>query len=98
MTSRHGRSGLAALLGAEPDISTFRKYIGGGFSFGAFGGTAALLDQFDALSAGVDPARGHVQQQVATIAAGCVSRGLYTADTAEAHAAAASTSGRTSPR
>ena len=40
MTSRHGRSGLAALLGAEPDISHFGKYIGGGFSFGAFGGRA----------------------------------------------------------
>src|SRR5262249_3357066 len=38
MTSRHGASGLARLLGATADITTYGKYIGGGFSFGAFGG------------------------------------------------------------
>ena len=63
MTSRHGRSGLAALLGAEPDIRTFGKYIGGGFSFGAFGGTADTARPVRQLAAGVDPARRHVQQQ-----------------------------------
>jgi len=86
MTSRHGRSGLAALLGATPDIRTFGKYIGGGFSFGAFGGTAELLDQFDGSRPGSIPHAGTFNNNVATMAAGCVVLGkLYTADTAEAH-------------
>jgi glutamate-1-semialdehyde 2,1-aminomutase len=88
MTSRHGRSGLAALLGVEPDLRTFGKYIGGGFSFGAFGGTAALLDQFDTTRPGSIPHAGTFNNNVATMAAGCVVlRQLYTADAAEAHTA-----------
>jgi glutamate-1-semialdehyde 2,1-aminomutase len=88
MTSRHGRSGLAALLGVAPDIRTFGKYIGGGFSFGAFGGTAELLDQFDSSRPGSIPHAGTFNNNVATMAAGCVVLGeLYTADTAEAHTA-----------
>jgi glutamate-1-semialdehyde 2,1-aminomutase len=88
MTSRHGRAGLAALLGAKPDIRTFGKYVGGGFSFGAFGGTAELLDQFDGSRAGSIPHAGTFNNNVATMAAGCVVLGeLYTADTAEAHSA-----------
>ncbi|MCU1359307.1 MAG: Aspartate aminotransferase family protein, partial [Ilumatobacteraceae bacterium] len=47
MTSRHGPNGLVHLFGAQADITTFGKYIGGGFSFGGFGGTAELLDQYD---------------------------------------------------
>ena len=88
MTSRHGRAGLAALLGAAPDIRTFGKYIGGGFSFGAFGGAADLLDQFDGSQPGSIPHAGTFNNNVATMAAGCVVLGeLYTADTAEAHTA-----------
>jgi glutamate-1-semialdehyde 2,1-aminomutase len=88
MTSRHGRSGLAALLDAEPDMRTYGKYIGGGFSFGAFGGTAELLDQFDTSRPGAIPHAGTFNNNVATMAAGCVALGeLYTADVAEAHTA-----------
>jgi glutamate-1-semialdehyde 2,1-aminomutase len=88
MTSRHGRSGLAALLGATPDIRTFGKYIGGGFSFGAFGGTAEVLDQFDSSRPGSIPHAGTFNNNVATMAAGCVVLGeLYTAETAEEHTA-----------
>jgi glutamate-1-semialdehyde 2,1-aminomutase len=88
MTSRHGRSGLTALLGIDPDIRTYGKYIGGGFSFGAFGGTAELLDQFDSSRPGSIPHAGTFNNNVATMAAGCVVLGeLYTADTAEAHTA-----------
>ena len=88
MTSRHGRSGLSALLGATPDIRSFGKYIGGGFSFGAFGGTAELLDQFDGSRPGAIPHAGTFNNNVATMSAGCVVLGqLYTADQAEAHTA-----------
>jgi glutamate-1-semialdehyde 2,1-aminomutase len=88
MTSRHGRSGLAALLGVEPDVKTYGKYIGGGFSFGAFGGRAELLDQFDTARPGAIPHAGTFNNNVATMAAGCVVlRELYTAEIAEAHTA-----------
>jgi glutamate-1-semialdehyde 2,1-aminomutase len=88
MTSRHGRSGLAALLGAEPDVRTFGKYIGGGFSFGAFGGTAELLDQFAGSGPASIPHAGTFNNNVATMTAGCLVLGeLYTADAAEAHTA-----------
>jgi glutamate-1-semialdehyde 2,1-aminomutase len=88
MTSRHGRSGLAALLGVTADIRTYGKYIGGGFSFGAFGGRAELLDQFDTTRPGAIPHAGTFNNNVATMAAGCVVLGeLYTAEAAEAHTA-----------
>jgi glutamate-1-semialdehyde 2,1-aminomutase len=88
MTSRHGPCGLASLLGAPPDIRTFGKYIGGGFSFGAFGGAADLLDQFDGARPGSIPHAGTFNNNVATMAAGCIVLGeLYTADAAEAHTA-----------
>jgi glutamate-1-semialdehyde 2,1-aminomutase len=88
MTSRHGRSGLAALLGVEPDLRTFGKYIGGGFSFGAFGGSAAILDQFDTARPNSIPHAGTFNNNVATMAAGCVVLAeLYTADVADAHTA-----------
>jgi glutamate-1-semialdehyde 2,1-aminomutase len=88
MTSRHGRFGLAALLGVTPDLKTYGKYIGGGFSFGAFGGRAELLDQFDTTKPGAIPHAGTFNNNVATMSAGCVVLGeLYTAETAEAHTA-----------
>lgn len=84
MTSRHGRSGLAALLGAQPDVTAFGKYLGGGFSFGAFGGRAELLDLFD----GRIPHAGTFNNNVASLAAGCAVLGsVFTADVAEAHTA-----------
>jgi glutamate-1-semialdehyde 2,1-aminomutase len=88
MTSRHGRAGLAALLGVEPDVRTFGKYIGGGFSFGAFGGTGAVLGQFDTARPGSIPHAGTFNNNVATMAAGCVVLGeLFSAEAAEAHTA-----------
>jgi glutamate-1-semialdehyde 2,1-aminomutase len=91
MTSRHGRRGLVALLGAEADLTTFGKYIGGGFSFGGFGGRADLMDQYDT----GDPSRtrviGHAgtfNNNVATMTAGTVVLGqVFTADVAEQHTA-----------
>jgi glutamate-1-semialdehyde 2,1-aminomutase len=47
MTSRHGATGLHGRLGIRPDIVTLGKYLGGGLSFGAFGGRADIIDRFD---------------------------------------------------
>lgn len=47
MTSRLAPGGLQESYGVVPDLTTLGKYLGGGFSFGAFGGRADLLDRFD---------------------------------------------------
>ncbi len=41
MTSRMSAGGQQARLGITPDMTTLGKYIGGGMSFGAFGGKPA---------------------------------------------------------
>jgi glutamate-1-semialdehyde 2,1-aminomutase len=90
-TSRHGRRGMVDLLGTNADITTFGKYIGGGFSFGAFGGRADLLDQYDT---SVDPPPGRTvishagtfNNNIATMTAGVVVlRDVYTAEVADTH-------------
>jgi glutamate-1-semialdehyde 2,1-aminomutase len=92
MTSRHGRSGMMNLLGVKPDITTFGKYIGGGFSFGAFGGSAEYLDLYDTSpEAGRTSTISHAgtfNNNVATMTAGGVVLGeVFTAGVAEQHTA-----------
>src|SRR5699024_10514486 len=43
MTSRLAGGGLQEKYNLRPDLTTLGKYIGGGFSFGAFGGRADIL-------------------------------------------------------
>lgn len=92
MTSRHGRRGMMDLLGVTPDITTYGKYIGGGFSFGAFGGKAEYLDQYDTSPEGgrteTISHAGTFNNNVSTMTAGGVVLGeVFTADVAEAHTA-----------
>jgi glutamate-1-semialdehyde 2,1-aminomutase len=47
MTSRLAPGGLQEMHGIAPDLTTLGKYVGGGMSFGAFGGKAALMEWFD---------------------------------------------------
>lgn len=47
ITSRLHYNGLQGHFGVRPDMTTLGKYIGGGFSFGAFGGRADIMSQFD---------------------------------------------------
>ncbi len=47
MTSRLSPGGRQQLLGIRPDLTTLGKYLGGGLSFGAFGGRADIMAQFD---------------------------------------------------
>ena len=44
VTSRMGAGGAQGRLGLTADLTTFGKYLGAGFSFGAFGGRADLMD------------------------------------------------------
>jgi glutamate-1-semialdehyde 2,1-aminomutase len=46
-TSRLSTGGRQQLLGIKPDLTTLGKYFGGGFSFGAFGGSSALMSVYD---------------------------------------------------
>jgi glutamate-1-semialdehyde 2,1-aminomutase len=69
MTSRLGRRGLANELGIRADLTTLGKYIGGGMSFGAFGGRADVMAQFDPRT-GALAHSGTFNNNVMTMAAG----------------------------
>lgn len=47
MTSRLGPSGAQGLEGVVPDLTTVGKYLAGGMSFGAFGGSLGLMSGYD---------------------------------------------------
>jgi glutamate-1-semialdehyde 2,1-aminomutase len=47
MTSRLSPSGLQAILGLSPDLTTFGKWLGGGLAFGAFGGREDIMAVYD---------------------------------------------------
>lgn len=47
MTSRLHPHGLQAHYSIKPDITTLGKYLGGGFSFGAFGGCNKIMKYFE---------------------------------------------------
>jgi glutamate-1-semialdehyde 2,1-aminomutase len=70
MTSRLAAGGLQAMRGVTPDLTTLGKYIGGGMSFGAFGGRADLIDLFDPRRPDALPHAGTFNNNVLTMAAG----------------------------
>jgi len=81
MTSRMSAGGMQARLGITPDLTTLGKYIGGGMSFGGFGGRADIMALFESKV----PHAGTFNNNVLTMAAGCVAMGeIFTAETAEA--------------
>ena len=70
MTSRLAPGGLQSVVGVKPDLTTFGKYIGGGMSFGAFGGRADIMDLFDPRRADALPHAGTFNNNVLTMTAG----------------------------
>lgn len=70
MTSRSSTGGLQQRLGITPDITTLGKYLGGGASFGAFGGRRDIMDQFDPTSTSALPHAGTFNNNVMSMAAG----------------------------
>ena len=79
MTSRLSAGGLQEKLGIHADLTTLGKYIGGGMSFGAFGGRAAIMDQFDPRNPHATPHAGTFNNNVLTMAAGATGLSeLYT--------------------
>src|SRR5579883_885862 len=84
MTSRLSPGGLQQRLGVIPDLTTFGKYIGGGLTFGAFGGRADLMERYDPHKPGYFGHAGTFNNNVLTMSAGVagLSR-LYTPEAAE---------------
>ncbi len=70
MTSRMSAGGVQARLGIIPDMTTLGKYIGGGMSFGAFGGRADIMDRYDPRRPDAWPHAGTFNNNVLTMAAG----------------------------
>ncbi|RVX70174.1 hypothetical protein B0A52_05507 [Exophiala mesophila] len=69
MTSRLNYGGLQAAFGIKPDITTVGKYLGGGMSFGAFGGRREILEMFDPRTGKATHA-GTFNNNIFTMAAG----------------------------
>lgn len=85
MTSRHSEGGLQQRHGVTPDMTTLGKYIAGGMNIGAFGGRAGIMDVFDAHRPGALPHAGTFNNNVWSMAAGCVAFGeLFTGEVVEA--------------
>jgi glutamate-1-semialdehyde 2,1-aminomutase len=79
MSSRLGFSGYSATVGVRGDIVTLGKYVGGGMTFGAFGGRRDIMELFD-------PSKnrlfhpGTYNNNVLTMHAGLVGLDIYNAD------------------
>jgi glutamate-1-semialdehyde 2,1-aminomutase len=70
MTSRLSPGGAQLLLDITPDLTTLGKYLGGGLTFGAFGGRRDLMAHFDPARGGALTHAGTFNNNVATMAAG----------------------------
>ena len=85
MTSRLSPGGLQAVTGIVPDMTTLGKYIGGGMSFGAFGGKEAIMSLFDPRKPNFLPHAGTFNNNVLTMSAGIAGLSkVYTPDAAQA--------------
>jgi glutamate-1-semialdehyde 2,1-aminomutase len=84
MTSRLSRGGLQEKLGMVPDMTSFGKYLGGGLSFGAFGGRDAIMRRFDPAETDSFVHSGTYNNNTLTMAAGVAAlREIYTPSAAD---------------
>jgi glutamate-1-semialdehyde 2,1-aminomutase len=83
MTSRLAPGGRQAELGIRPDLTTVGKYLGGGMSFGAFGGRRDLMERFDPRRPDSVAHAGTFNNNVLTMTAGLAAlTEVYTPDAA----------------
>jgi glutamate-1-semialdehyde 2,1-aminomutase len=78
MTSRLAPGGRQATLGIRPDLMTVGKYLGGGMSFGAFGGRRELMERFDPRRPDAAAHAGTFNNNVLTMSAGLAALDLLT--------------------
>ncbi len=85
MTSRMGRGGLQGELGVTPDMTTLGKYLGGGLTFGAFGGRGDIMHVFDPRNPDAVPHAGTFNNNVLSMTAGIAGlKHVFTEDVADA--------------
>ena len=85
MTSRMSSGGQQKRLGITPDMTTLGKYIGGGMSFGAFGGSTRIMQRYDPRRPDAIPHAGTFNNNVLTMAAGHAGlTRIFTGEVAEA--------------
>ncbi len=85
ITSRLSPGGLQAVYGVTPDLTALGKYLGGGASFGAFGGRRDIMIRFDPASEDALTHAGTFNNNAITMAAGLVGLSeIYTPEAAEA--------------
>ena len=85
MTSRLAPGGLQEVHGILPNLTTLGKYLGGGMSFGAFGGRAELMERFDPRRPDAFQHAGTFNNNVLTMNAGLVGlTEIYTPERARA--------------
>lgn len=83
MTSRLAPGGLQSVHGVAPDLTTLGKYVGGGLSFGAFGGCTPVMRRFDPLQPDALAHAGTFNNNVFTLSAGVAGlRDVYTPEAA----------------
>tara|TARA_Y100001001_G_C7951975_1_gene289344 strand:- start:368 stop:1156 length:789 start_codon:yes stop_codon:yes gene_type:complete len=81
MTSRLSPGGLHELVGIKPDLVSFGKYLGGGVTFGAFGGSTELMARLDPRQPDALVHSGTYNNNVLTMAAGIAGlTKVFTAD------------------
>ena len=78
MTSRLAPGGLQEVHGVTPDLTTLGKYVGGGMSFGAFGGRASVMERFDPRRGDVLAHAGTFNNNQLTMRAGIAGLQVYT--------------------
>jgi glutamate-1-semialdehyde 2,1-aminomutase len=84
MTSRLAPGGLHGKLGIRPDLVAFGKYLGGGATFGAFGGRRDLMQRLDPTRKDALTHSGTYNNNVLTMAAGVAGlEKVYTPEAAE---------------
>jgi len=78
MTSRLSYHGLSSELGLKPDLITLGRWVGGGMTFGAFGGRrdGGIMSLLDPRN-GVLSHSGTFNNNIVTMAAGCAGLELY---------------------
>ncbi|MET0908341.1 MAG: aspartate aminotransferase family protein, partial [Ilumatobacteraceae bacterium] len=70
MTSRLAWGGAQERFDVRPDMTTLGKYLAGGMTFGAFGGSRSIMSAFDPARGGALTQAGTFNNNVVTMAAG----------------------------
>lgn len=79
MTSRlHHAGGLAGKYGIKPDLMTMGKYLGGGMSFGIFGGRREIMELFNPKSGGVVTTADGTQKPMSLMHSGTFNNNVLT--------------------